>query len=41
MKTTQSILTSEDNNTIYEMVEEFFGSMKADAVYYDLTHQQY
>ena len=41
MKTTQSILTDEDTDTIYSMVTEFFGSMKADAVYHELTHQQY
>ncbi len=41
MKTTQSLLTNEDTDTIYSMVEEFFGSMKADAVYFELTHQQY
>ncbi len=41
MKTTQSILSNEETDTIYELVTDFFGSMKADAVYFDLTHQQY
>lgn len=41
MKTTQSLLTSEDETTIYDLVGEFFGSMKADAVYFELTHPMY
>jgi hypothetical protein len=35
----QSLLTDEDTETIYDLVTEYFGSMKADAVYHDLAHQ--
>ena len=41
MKTTQSLLTSEDEDTIYSILSETFGDMKVDSVYFDLTHQQY
>lgn len=41
MKTMPSILTEEELNTTYELVEEFFGSMKADQVYFSITHPQY
>lgn len=40
MKTTQSILTFEDTETIYELVTDFFGSLKADAVYFEITNPQ-
>lgn len=41
MKTKQSLLTDEEYDTAYGLVSEFFGSMKADSVYFELTHQQY
>lgn len=41
MKTKQFILTDEEYDTAYGLVSEFFGSMKADSVYFELTHQQY
>lgn len=42
MKTEQSsILTEEDIETAYELVSEYFGSLKADSVYYELTHPLY
>lgn len=41
MKTKQSILTDEEVDTAYGLVSEFFGSIKADAVYFELTHQHY
>ncbi len=41
MKTTPSIITDEETETIYDLVEEYFGTMKCDAVYYELTHSMY
>lgn len=41
MKTTQSNLIDAEIESTYEMVEEFFGSMRADQVYFNLTHPQY
>ena len=37
----QNLLTDEDLDTTYALVEEFFGAMKADQVYFSLTHPQY
>lgn len=41
MKTKQSILTDEDTEIIYDLVTDFFGSLKADSVYFELTHPTY
>lgn len=41
MKTKQSILTDEDLDTAYGLVTEFFGSLKADSVYFEVTHPSY
>lgn len=42
MKTSQSDLIIEDTtDEAYGIVQEFFGSMRADQVYYSLTHPQY
>ena len=41
MKTKQSILTDEDTETIYDLVTDFFGTLKADSVYFELTHPIY
>lgn len=41
MQTKKSLLTEEELDTAYGLVSEFFGSIKADAVYFELTHQQY
>lgn len=41
MKTMQSPLIDEDLDTTYALVEEFFGTMKADAVYFEITHPTY
>lgn len=41
MKTKQSILSYDETETVYGLVEEFFGTMKADSVYFELTHPQY
>lgn len=41
MKTTQSLLDIEDSETIYEMVLEYFGSIRADSVYFEITHPMY
>jgi len=42
MKAIQSILdTIEDTETTYQMVEEFFGTLRADQVYFSITHPQY
>ncbi len=41
MKTKQSLLTDEDLQTAYGLMEEFFGSLKADSVYFEVTHPSY
>lgn len=41
MKTKQSIISDEEVETAYGLVSEFFGSLKADAVYFELTHPSY
>ena len=41
MKTKQSILTDEDLELAYGLMNEFFGSMKADSVYFEVTHPSY
>ena len=41
MKDNAVILTDTEIETTYELVEEFFGSMRADQVYFNLTHPQY
>ena len=41
MKTTKSLLTDQELETAYELVSEFFGSLKADSVYFDVTHPSY
>lgn len=41
MKTKPSILTEEDIELAYGLMTEFFGSMKADTVYFDVTHPSY
>lgn len=42
MKTKQSnIITDEEAETAYGLVSEFFGSMKADSVYFEITHPAY
>lgn len=40
-KTKKSLLTVEETETIYELVSEFFGSIKADSVYFEVTHPSY
>jgi len=41
MKTKQSLLTDEELDTAYGLMTEFFGTMKADAVYFEVTHPSY
>lgn len=41
MKTKKSLLTEEELETAYELMNEFFGSMKADSVYFEVTHPSY
>jgi hypothetical protein len=43
MKTKKSnhIITDEEVETAYGLVSEFFGSIKADSVYFELTHPVY
>jgi hypothetical protein len=42
MKAKQStIITDEEVETAYGLVSEFFGSMKADSVYFEITHPAY
>jgi hypothetical protein len=36
-----NLLSESEIETTYELVEEFFGSMKADQVYFSITHPQY
>lgn len=39
MKTKKSIISNEDLETAYALVEEFFGTLKVDTVYHELVHQ--
>lgn len=41
MKTMQSLLIDTDNESTYNLVEEFFGSIRADQVYFSITHPTY
>lgn len=41
MKTMQSIISDEEIETAYGLVSEFFGSLKADSVYFEITHPSY
>ena len=41
MKTPQSIITEQESETIYELMLEYFGSMKADLVYHEEAHLLY
>jgi len=39
MKTNQSLLSAEETETLYELVEDYFGTLKVDTVYYEIAHQ--
>ena len=41
MKTKKSILNDEDTSMIYDLMSEFFGTLKVDSVYSEVTHQEY
>lgn len=41
MNTFPPVLNDEETETVYGLISDFFGSMKADAVYHELTHPTY
>lgn len=40
MKTKKSILNDEDTSMIYDLMSEFFGTLKVDSVYSELSQHE-